>query len=176
MDQAELAAKFRNKDIKAFERIYSDYSDSLFGVIFGIVRDREIAEEVLQDVFFKAWDKAETYSAEKGRLFTWLLNISRNSAIDKTRSKGFKNKNKNSDSSFYVDILETRDKTEIDIDVNYIRSMLGRLKERCVKLIELLYFKGFTQKEVSEELDIPLGTVKTNNRNCISELRKLIQT
>jgi RNA polymerase sigma factor (sigma-70 family) len=90
-----LVEKFQQKDEKAFEALYNMYSESMHGVIFNIVRNHDIAQEVMQDVFIKAWHNASSYSSEKGRFFTWILNIARNAAIDKTRSKSFKNASKN---------------------------------------------------------------------------------
>ena len=173
-DLDTLIANFKRKDIKAFERIYAMYSENIQGVIYTIVRNEEIAQEVVQDVFIKAWNNADSYSSSKGRIFTWLLNIARNAAIDVTRSKKFKQSKQNLNSSFFVDMLESNDKIESSIDLKYIKQVMSTLKERCISLLELLYFKGYTQKETSEELGIPLGTVKTNNRKCVSELRSLV--
>lgn len=169
-----LISQFQKKDEKAFEKLYNMYSDSMHGIIYNIVRDHEIAEEVMQDVFIKAWDKSDSYNAGKGRFFTWILNIARNAAIDKTRSKAFKNSVKNLNAEFFVDILETADNLNDKVDAIGIGKYVKALGEKCKKIIEYLYFKGFTQKETSEELDIPLGTIKTRNRNCIKDLRAMV--
>jgi len=174
MQLEQLISKFQEKDVRSFEKLYEMYGDSMFGVIYNIVRNKEETEEVLQDVFIKAWNNASTYSAKKGRFFTWLLNIARNSAIDKIRSKNFKQGKQNLDAAFFVDILESYDNLDTKIDVKALKKFVDALKVTCKNLIELLYFKGYTQKEVSEELKMPLGTVKTNNRKCISELRKSV--
>jgi len=169
-----LISQFQKKDEKAFEQLYMMYSDSMHGVIYNIVRDHEIAEEVMQDVFIKAWHKSDTYNSSKGRFFTWILNIARNAAIDKTRSKAYKNSTKNLNAEFFVDILETTDNLNDKIDAIGITKYVKALGEKCKKIIEYLYFKGFTQKETSEELDIPIGTIKTRNRNCIKDLRAMV--
>ena len=166
-----LVSQFQKKDEKAFEKLYNMYNQSMHGVIFNIVRDHEIAEEIMQDVFIKAWEKADTYNASKGRFFTWLLNISRNAAIDKTRSKAYKKSGQNLNSDYFVDILHTKDNLNDQTDAIGIKKFVDKLADKCIKIIELLYFKGFTQKEASEELDMPIGTIKTRNRNCIKELR-----
>ncbi len=166
-----LVKAFQNKDEKAFETLYNMYSESMLGVIFNIVKDHAVAEEVLQDVFIKIWNKSDQYSLKKGRFFTWILNISRNSAIDKIRSKQFKATNKNLNSDFFVDIIESNEDLDKQTNAIGLRKFVSNLPEMCKKVIELLYFKGYTQKEASEELDMPLGTIKTNNRNCISKLR-----
>ncbi|TXD83041.1 sigma-70 family RNA polymerase sigma factor [Subsaximicrobium wynnwilliamsii] len=169
-----LVLNFQNKDEKAFEELYNMYSESMHGVIYNIVRDNDIAEEVMQDIFVKAWQKSNSYDASKGRFFTWILNIARNAAIDKVRSKDFKNAKKNLNSDFFVDILETSESLNDQTDAIGIKKYVDILQEKCKKIIEFLYFKGYTQKETSEELDIPLGTIKTRNRNCINELRKML--
>ncbi|MEN3322750.1 RNA polymerase sigma factor [Mariniflexile soesokkakense] len=169
-----LIEKFKQKDEKAFETLYSMYSDSMQGVIYNIVRDSDIAEEIMQDVFIKAWHNASTYSAEKGRFFTWILNIARNAAIDKTRSKSFKNSKQNLDATFFVDILETNESLDNKTDSIGIAKFVGKLAKKCIEVIELLYFKGYTQTEASEALDMPIGTIKTRNRNCIQELRNMV--
>lgn len=170
-----LIKNFKNKDVKAFETLYEMYKQSVSGVVYNIVRDEKIAEEITQDVFIKAWNNADSYSEKKGRFFTWIINIARNAAIDKTRSKSYKNSSKNLDAEFFVDILENTDSLDKKTDAIGIKNFVAKLKENCVKLIELLYFKGFTQKEASENLKIPLGTVKTRSRNCINELRSMLK-
>ena len=166
-----LVSQFQKKDEKAFEKLYNMYNKSMHSVIYNIVRDHEIAEEVMQDVFIKAWEKADTYNASKGRFFTWLLNISRNAAIDKTRSKAFKKTSKNLNSDYFVDILHSSENLGSKTDAIGIKKFVDKLADKCIKIIELLYFKGYTQKEASKELDMPIGTIKTRNRNCIQELR-----
>ncbi|WP_418511442.1 RNA polymerase sigma factor [Corallibacter sp.] len=175
MQLEELVIKFQEKDEKAFETLYNMYSQSLHGVIYNIVRDNAIAEEVMQDVFIKAWNNSSSYSAKKGRFFTWILNISRNAAIDKTRSKSFKSKKKNLDAEFFVDILETNENLNQKTNAIGIKKFVGKLAKKCKDVIELLYFKGYTQKEASEKLEMPIGTIKTRNRNCINELRNILQ-
>ena len=169
-----LITQFQQKDQKAFEELYKMYGDSMHGVIYNIVRDKDIAEEIMQDVFIKAWNNAKSYSPEKGRFFTWLLNIARNAAIDKTRSKAFKNSKKNLDAEYFVDILQTSESLDDQTNSIGIKKFVERLAKKCIEVIELLYFKGYTQQEASEELDMPIGTIKTRNRNCIKELRTMV--
>lgn len=174
MQLEALVIKFQKKDERAFETLYNMYSESMHGVIYNIVRDHDIAQEVMQDVFIKAWHKADSYNSSKGRFFTWILNIARNAAIDKTRSKSFKNSSKNLNADYFVDILPTQDNLDNSTDAIGIAKFVGKLAEKCKKVIDLLYFKGYTQKEASETLDMPIGTIKTHNRNCIKELREMV--
>jgi RNA polymerase sigma-70 factor (ECF subfamily) len=169
-----LISQMQEKNPKAFERIYERYSESLFGIIYSIINDKVLAEEILQDVFMKIWDKSDTYDSSKGRFFTWTLNIARNASIDKMRSKAFKNKKKNLTADYFVDILEEKSNFVDRVDAVGVKKYIKILKPYCKKIIDLLYFKGFTQAETSEELDMPLGTVKTRNRNCIKKLREIL--
>lgn len=174
MELELLITRFQQKDQKAFEQLYNMYGESMHGVIYNIVRDNDLAEEIMQDVFIKAWNNSATYSAEKGRFFTWILNIARNAAIDKTRSKAFKDSKKNLDAEYFVDILQTSDNLDDKTDAIGIKKFVSKLAKKCIEVIELLYFKGYTQQEASEALDMPIGTVKTRNRNCIKELRNIV--
>lgn len=174
MDIDQLVERFQKKDVKAFEKLYAMYSDSMHGVIFNIVRNHDIAEEVMQDVFIKVWHKSDSYSKQKGRFFTWILNIARNAAIDKTRSKAFKKGKQNLNADFFVDIIQTHDSLDDKTDAIGVKAFVNKLAKKCKEVIELLYFKGYTQSEASEALDLPIGTIKTRNRNCIKELRHMV--
>lgn len=171
MQQDQLIAELQGGNQKAFERIYQLYSESTYGIIYSIVKDTAIAEELLQDVFLKIWNNASSYNPDKGRFFTWVLNIARNASIDKLRSKDFKNARLNLKSDNFVDILEANSNISGKMDAIGLQKYIDILGPVCKKLIDLLFFKGFTQKETAEELAIPLGTVKTRNRVCIDKLR-----
>jgi len=172
MTQEQLIPLILKKDDRAFTIMYDMYSKSLFAVISNLVKE---AEDVLQEVFVKIWKNIESYNDSKGRLYTWMLNIARNTAIDKLRSKGYNNSQKNLSSDNFVHLLDDSNKLINRIDTIGIQEFVKKLKPKCIQLIELLFFKGYTQQEASDELEIPLGTVKTQNRNCINDLRTYLQ-
>lgn len=169
-----LILKMQNRDERAFSILYDNYSEAIYGIIYSIVLDEGVAEEVLQDVFIKIWDNASYYDVTKGRFFTWILNIARNKAIDYTRSKASKNSKKNLEAINFVHILESKDNLDKKTNGIGLRKLIEALKPTCIKVIDLLYFKGFTQADAAKELDIPLGTLKTRNRTCINDLRTMI--
>jgi len=171
MQPDELILLLQKRDQRAFSKLYEMYSESTYGIIYNIVLDQDLADEVLQDVFIKIWEKSSTYSSSKGRFFTWILNIARNAAIDKIRSKSFKNAKKNLDADNFVHILEDQTNLNKTTDTIGLKAFVKALEPLCRKVIDLLYFKGYTQVEASEKLDIPLGTIKTRNRNCLKSLR-----
>jgi RNA polymerase sigma-70 factor (ECF subfamily) len=175
MRQEDLIQSLSARDERAFTKLYDNYAKSLFAVIANLVRDREEAEDVLQETFVKIWKHIDSYDAEKGRLYTWMLNIARNSAIDKLRSKGYNDGKKNLSSDNFVHLLEDSSRSSQLIDLIGIRDFVKKLKPKCIRLIELLFYRGYTQQEASEELGIPLGTVKTQNRACINDLRNYLQ-
>ena len=174
MTQEELLPLLLKKDDRSFTLLYDNYSKSLYGIIFNLIKDQEEAEDVLQEVFVKIWKNIDTYNTSKGRLYTWMLNIARNTSIDKLRSKNFNNNQKNVSTDNFVHILDDNSKTINKIDAIGIKEFIKKLKPKCIQLIDLLFFKGYTQQEASDELEIPLGTVKTQNRNCMNELRLMI--
>lgn len=172
MTLESLVENFKNKDVLAFEKLYAMYADNICGVINTIVKNEERAQEICQDVFVKIWNNSDSYNASKGRFFTWILNIARNAAIDEIRSKSYKNEKRNLSADYFVGILEQDEEEDIHPNTRGLKKLVKNLKEKCIQLIELLYFRGYTQKEAAEELQIPVGTVKTRNRSCISQLRE----
>ncbi|MFL9843338.1 RNA polymerase sigma factor [Flavobacterium rhizosphaerae] len=175
MTQEELLEQIYKKDTKAFTALYDMYSKNLYGVIFNMLNDKEESEDVLQEVFVKIWKNLDSYNESKGRFFTWILNIARNATIDRLRSKSHNNSRKNLSSDNFVHLLDYNTSVTSKIDAIGIKTFIQKLKPKCIKLIDLLFFKGYTQQEASEELEIPLGTVKTQNRNCIKELRTILE-
>ena len=173
-NKLETRRAWKKKDATAFEKLYGMYADNISGVINTIVKNDSLAQEICQDVFIKIWNKADSYNSSKGRFFTWILNIARNAAIDEIRSRSYKNEKKNLSADYFVGILENSEDTDSVVDTKGLRKLVKNLKEKCVQIIELLYFKGFTQKEASETLNMPIGTIKTRNRNCINELRSML--
>jgi RNA polymerase sigma-70 factor, ECF subfamily len=174
MTQEEILPLVLKKDDKAFTTLYEMYSKNVFGVIYNLMKDKEEAEDVLQEVFVKIWKNIDTYNESKGRLYTWIVNIARNATIDKLRSKGYNNSQKNATMDNFVNVLDDNSRFINKIDTIGISNFISKLKPKCIQIIELLFYKGYTQQEASDELEIPLGTIKTQNRNCINDLRNYL--
>jgi RNA polymerase sigma factor (sigma-70 family) len=172
LSEDELVRALRNREKIAIEALYDMYSASLFGVISRIITDTAVAEDVLQETFVKIWNSFSSYSAEKGRLFTWMVNITRNMAIDKIRSKDFKNHDKNQELENNVTFIDEQRNTVYNPELLGIKDLVQTLKPEQKLILDLVYFKGYTHVEASEELDIPLGTIKTRLRMAIQQLRK----
>jgi len=175
MTQNDLLSIISNKDERAFTYIYDMYSRSLYAVISNLITDREEAESVLQETFVKIWKEIDSYDESKGRFYTWMLTIARSTATAKLQSNGFNGHKKNLSSGNFTHLLDRDNRNASMIDVIGVRDFVKKLKPKCVQLIELLFFRGYTQQETSDELDIPIGTVNTQNRNCINDLRNYLQ-
>jgi len=172
LSEDELIRALRNREKIAMEALYDMYSASLFGVISRIVIDTATAEDVLQDTFVKIWNSFSSYSAEKGRLFTWMVNIARNLSIDKIRSKDFKNQNKNQELENNVTFIDEQRNTVYKPELLGIKDLVETLKPEQKSILDLVYFKGYTHVEAADELGVPLGTIKTRLRMAIMQLRK----
>jgi RNA polymerase sigma factor (sigma-70 family) len=172
LSEEELILALRNRENIAAEALYDMYSASLFGVISRIVIDTATAEDVLQDTFVKIWNSFSSYSAEKGRLFTWMVNIARNLSIDKIRSKDFKNQNKNQELENNVTFIDEQRNTVYKPELLGIKDLVETLKPDQKSILDLVYFKGYTHVEAADELGVPLGTIKTRLRMAIMQLRK----
>jgi RNA polymerase sigma-70 factor (ECF subfamily) len=172
LSEEELVSALKNREKIAVEALYDMYSSSLYGVISRIIIDTTTAEDVLQETFVKIWHSFASYSTEKGRLFTWMVNIARHLAIDKLRSKDFKNQNKNQELENNVTFIDERRNTVYKPELLGIKDLVQTLKPDQKQILELVYFKGYTHVEAADELGIPLGTIKTRLRMAILQLRK----
>lgn len=172
--ESELVAKLKAKEKSSLGYLYDNYGAALYGVISRIIRNEAIAEEVLQDVFLKIWDRISFYDPSKGRLFTWMVNVARNQAIDRTRSREISNERKTTELESIVSIAEQRGGIESDTDTIGLVEILNKLPEEQRFVISQLYLKGYTHRELSDEFDIPLGTVKTRLRLAMKELRSIL--
>ncbi|MBB6005127.1 RNA polymerase sigma factor [Arcicella rosea] len=167
-----LVSLLQSKDERGFSILYDNYSSALYGVILKIVRSEEVAADVMQDSFVKIWRNIEGYNRTKGTLFTWILNVARNTAIDRIRSQEFQNSQKNHDLDDHVNFIDSQGGSQFDIDAIGVKKVIENLRPEHQQIIDLLYFKGYTQAEVAEEFGIPLGTVKTRVKSAIVQLRQ----
>ena len=123
----------------------------------------------------KVWKNSGAYDKTKGRLFTWLLNIARNAAIDATRSKRNKAEMKNQSLDNSVKSINRAKSAGIAVDHIGLKDIVEKLKPEHKQIIDLLFYGGFTQDEASKELNIPLGTIKTRSRTALLELREMMK-
>lgn len=135
------------------------------------MKKQEVAEEVLQDVFLKIWDRFSSYDDKKGRLFTWVINVARNQAIDKMRSREISKDQKTRGIENVVSKIDKKGFTEQQVESIGLSDVLRNLPEDQRFIVDHLYLKGYSQSELAEEFNIPLGTVKTRLRLAMKQLR-----
>lgn len=174
IDEQQLLAKLQSRDILAFNYIYDNYSRALYGVILRIVASETIAEEVLHDTFMKIWDRSAQYDPQKGRLYTWMVNIARNLAIDRTRSKEFSKGSKTDPMENIVYAYDARNFDEIVIDKIGVDSLVHALNDDQKQIVDMVYFKGYTQSQIAELTGIPLGTIKTRLKSGLAKLKNIL--
>ena len=173
--EPELIKTLKDRNEQSFSYLYNQYSGALYSIILQIVPDQGLANDVLQEAFINIWRKIDSYDQTKGRLFTWMLNIVRNLAIDTIRSKAYQNSRKNQELPDVFSLSQDKHLTHLNIDEIGLRKVLDKLKPEHRVLIDLAYFKGYTHEEISEIEEIPLGTVKTRIRSALIQLREQLK-
>lgn len=168
--EKEIVSLLERGDKRAIKLLYENYADALYGVIKKIITDEDTAQDVLQESFVKIWRYSKKYDASKAKLFTWLYRIAYNSAIDKVRS--LKNKN-NNEIQIETSSVYKITSNELNQDVLDIKKHLNALDEKYQIVLHALFFEGMTQQEASDELNIPLGTIKSRLKIGLRELKKV---
>jgi DNA-directed RNA polymerase specialized sigma24 family protein len=170
--QEHIVPLLQRQDSAAIEQLYDAYGGTLYGVVLRIVLSKELAEQVIQDTFLKVWHHGAQYDASKGRLFTWLLKIARNCAIDATRNTYFLNRKKTD----HIDNLNNTWGGEcVNPDTVGLKEIVDKMDEKYKVIVDLIYFNQYTHQEAAEEMGIPLGTVKTRVRCALLELKKTFE-
>jgi RNA polymerase sigma-70 factor, ECF subfamily len=175
IEEEELVFLLKSKDQKGFSILYNNYSGALYGVINRIILSEDDANDLLQDTFLKIWRNIDNYDPSKGSIFTWMMNIARNLSIDRVRSADFRDSSQNiSMEDNVIFQVDNEYQTVQDIDSIGLKKVVDNLRPEYRQLIDLIYYKGYTQAEVSEEFGIPLGTVKTRIKAAVGSLRAML--
>lgn len=168
--EKHIVELLQERNEKAISLLYDNYADTLYGVAYKVVKDEDLAQDIVQESFVKIWKKSDSYDPAKAKLFTWLFRITRNTAIDKLRSISTK-----SDKEIQIDVSDVYNLGEQSIRPEFIdvKENLDKLEPKYRIVLEALFFEGMTQQEASDELDIPLGTVKSRLKIGLREMRKI---
>jgi RNA polymerase sigma-70 factor, ECF subfamily len=168
----EIISLLKDRKERGMSLLYDQYSDSLFGLVNRILDDQQAAEDVLQRTMLKIWNNIHGFDPAKASFFTWMSVIARNTALDQKRLKTFQAREKtiSTDEIVYKPTVSTPEGTSIDT-----ARLLSGLDNNYRIVLEYAYLKGYTQQEISDTLDMPLGTVKTRLRAAIGMLREQLK-
>lgn len=167
-------------DSTALETLYDRYAPILMGVVLRIVKERSVAEEIVQETFWRVWDKAKSFDQSQGKFSTWMYSIGRRLAIDYIRRQKIRPQAARSEAEEEIMLREPDDTNvaetaDLRIEQARVRSALELLPPNQYEVIELAYFRGLTRQEIAEEIDVPLGTIHTRARLGLQKLRSTLE-
>jgi RNA polymerase sigma-70 factor, ECF subfamily len=178
---ADLCRLAVSGDGRALEELYERYSRIVMSLALRMMGERGSAEELTQEVFFRAWKQAGAYREDKGSYATWLLSVTHNMAIDELRKRQRRPQRADLEDpvAAVANIVDGERSVEEHAWIGSLReemaSALNLLPVKQRAPIELAYFRGLTQREVAETLDVPLGTIKTRMRLGMRKLREELE-
>jgi RNA polymerase sigma-70 factor (ECF subfamily) len=175
---APLIAKLKERDPEALAAAYSRYGTLTYSLIVRITRDSAVAEDLVQEVFLRLWNRIQDFDDTRGSLNVWVLAIARNMAIDYIRSSHsrFTAKTRSLDQTDFASISYKANEVDNTLDNSKaVREAFTSLNPNQRKVLELAYFEGFSQSEIALRLEEPLGTVKSWMRSALTRLRTAMQ-
>lgn len=178
----ELFQKISNRDSKALESLYDRYSPVLYTLVKRIVVEKEIAEEILSDIFVIIWQKSSMFDINSSNLYSWLINLARNKALDfirREKSLIVDEYNDEYENNFIIPKISTLIPSN-DLDKTFnsrekIYSAVHSLTEAQQYVLSLAYYDGLTESEIAEKLNIPLLTVKSKIRVALDSVKENLQ-
>jgi RNA polymerase sigma-70 factor, ECF subfamily len=178
VDRETLVQMVKSKSERGFNILYDNYCGALYGILIRFVLRRDVADDLLQDVFLKIWKNIDCFDPQKGTLFTWMLNITRNQAIDYLRSSCHRRQmlHVNNDLfSLHKDYFGSVDANNRLLEIKDIKGKVRQLDPKYAEVIDLIFFYGCTQEQTARIMKLPLGTVKTRARKALGILKILYQ-
>lgn len=177
--ERELLNGIRTRDERSFEALYDRYAPLLFSLIQSIVKNRVDAEDLLQETFVQIWDKAEGFDETKGTVYSWVVALARNRAIDRIRSRSFRDRGRTAGGETVEAAPNPGLHSPLDILIDgeqaaRVRNALASIPQEQREVITIAYFQGLSQSEIASTTQIPLGTVKTRMRQGMKKLHALL--
>jgi RNA polymerase sigma-70 factor (ECF subfamily) len=177
-NNALLVQLIQSKSEIGFNTLYNKYCGALYGVILKLVKRTDVADDILQDTFVKIWRHIATFDNSKGTLYTWMLNIARNQAVDYLRSSTYRKQQLQVEIDMFSHCTDSIGNTTLNvcpIEFSDFKNKALQLDPKYTEVIDLIYFYGWTQEQTAEILKLPLGTIKTRARKGLSLLKTLYQ-
>ena len=177
----ELMARVTARDSAAFEHLYDRHAPAVLGIVARIVGERAEAEEILQETFWRVWNQAATFDADKGQFRAWLFSIARRLALDLLRRRSVRPqtaRDENEERRFEqapAPDASVPDAAEQAMAAAGVHRALERLSAEQYQVLTLAYFRGLTRQEIAQETGLPLGTVHTRARLGLQNLRAILR-
>jgi RNA polymerase sigma-70 factor (ECF subfamily) len=171
----ELLRGVRQGQESALTALYDRYAGYVYAVALRVLGDRHLAEEVLQDTFLNCWNRVETYQPARGRVVAWLIGIARHRAVDVLRSRSNQARRRETATLTETNEIPTPDDTDLFLLRDVLSNALAELPQEQRQVIELAYYGGLTQGEISQQVGAPLGTIKTRTRAAMERLRNALR-
>ncbi len=181
-EDLRLMKRIVGRDQQAFAGLYDRYAPVIYTMVLRMVKSTAEAEDLVQDIFVQIWNKAHLFAESKGSVYTWVMTLARRKAIDRVRSQDYGNRGESvDDEEKPVDIPDTAYEANpliATVSREYeelMRNSLAAISPEQRTVIELSYYDGYTQAQIAERLQLPLGTVKTRMRQGLITLRDLLK-
>jgi RNA polymerase sigma-70 factor (ECF subfamily) len=175
---AELVEKLRNSDPDGLAAAYDRYGRVVYSLFLRITHDQSAAEDLVQELFLRLWNRRREFDATRGALGAWLLSIARNMAIDHLRSAQakFQSKLRPIDQTDTLRFsYKPGEPANVMDNVKAVQEALAELNPNHRKVLELAYFEGYSQSEIAARLEEPLGTVKSWMRAALERMRTAVK-
>ena len=178
-DDAQLIAKIADGDRIAFALLYDRFSPPLYSLALKMLGNEAEAQDLLQEVFLSVWNKSETFRAQRGSAFSWVVTQLRNRAIDRIRSRRRRGELLEANGADLEPsgsaTLTSAQNCEVSERAREVRSAMEQLSQDQRQVLRLAYFEGMTQAEISEKLAEPLGTIKARAHRGLARLRTILR-
>jgi len=177
--EVELLRQIGQGDRRSFEAFYDRFSGVLFSTCYRVLNNQEAAEDTLQDVFIQIWEKAPFYDPARGKPLSWAVTLTRNKAIDRLRSTQRRGRLQEEMQRESETFEQFDDRSSFNAAASgetsvLVRAAIEKLSKDQREAIELAFFSSLTQTEISERLNVPLGTVKARIRRGMVKLRHVL--
>ena len=180
LDDQALLAQVVNGDSRALDTLYDRYARVVYGMALRILGESELAEDVVQETFWRVWRRARTFQSNRGKVAAWIFGIAHNLSVDELRRQ--RSRPRSVYDTDATPVLRDREDSRMDVVADALENERGRLIDAALQhisadqreAIELAYFGGLSQSEIAARLQNPLGTVKTRIRLGLQKLRDIL--
>jgi len=175
LNDTDLMRRVVEREQSALSELYERYGNPVYGLALRVVQNTQLAEEITQDTFLKVWNQAQSWDPTRGQLISWLLTITRYTAIDRLRREW---RQPNLVGAPVEDIPGLFSALDMVGDARWqdgqiLAALLNQLPDEQAEVVQMAFYQGMTHTEMSERLNLPLGTVKTRVRLGLQKLKTL---